>query len=207
MKAKHFKAWLFGIFAFTFSLTALITLLGITEILPIKDDYLGPLFTVLILELVVAFITLFKKASFFEPEITDTGTPSHPLPYRPSRLSALTGTWKGEAQQAFGPTGDPFTAKLFITFDDRTPRVRGSGRFRVIFEGQEEDYGIELVGGFLLDSFLRLEYNSVEPNMVQFGSIILELEPDGKTLNGRYHRYGIKTKKIIFGLICLKKVP
>lgn len=54
-----------------FIATAVITLLGITKKINIHREYLKPLFSSLILELVAAVILLFTKTSFFSPSAED----------------------------------------------------------------------------------------------------------------------------------------
>lgn len=63
------KIILFFTFWTIFVATAFITLLGITEVITIKDGYLGPLFGALIIELIGAVISLFRKADFFGSKI------------------------------------------------------------------------------------------------------------------------------------------
>ena len=59
------KEALFWIFIAIFSLTAIITLLGITGVIKtIKDNYLNALFTALILEVIAAVVLLFQNTDF-----------------------------------------------------------------------------------------------------------------------------------------------
>jgi len=59
------KKNLYYIFLIVFSATALLTLLGITEVIFINELYLNGLFGALIIELVGAVIGLFKTTNFF----------------------------------------------------------------------------------------------------------------------------------------------
>ena len=65
MTSNNFRSVLFVTFIVIFIATAAITLLGITDVLAIRDGYLKTLFTALILETVGAVITLFRSTSFF----------------------------------------------------------------------------------------------------------------------------------------------
>jgi hypothetical protein len=61
---QHILFWIFtGIFA----ISAAITLLGITNVLKIRDKYLNALFTALILEVVAVVLFLFKNTDYFNP--------------------------------------------------------------------------------------------------------------------------------------------
>lgn len=62
---------LFFSFLIIFVATAVITLLGITKRIAIHREYLKPLFSSLILELVAAVILLFTKTGFFSPSAED----------------------------------------------------------------------------------------------------------------------------------------
>lgn len=61
---QHILFWIFiGIFA----ISAAITLLGITNVLKIRDKYLNALFTALILEVVAVVLLLFRNTDYFNP--------------------------------------------------------------------------------------------------------------------------------------------
>src|ERR1041385_251823 len=64
MTSNGFRSVLFVTFIAIFVATAAITLLGIMDVIAIRDGYLKTLFTALILETVGAVITLFKSTSF-----------------------------------------------------------------------------------------------------------------------------------------------
>ena len=66
------KEALFWIFIAIFSLTAIITLLGITGVIKtIKDNYLNALFTALILEVIAAVVLLFQNTDFLTGSESD----------------------------------------------------------------------------------------------------------------------------------------
>ncbi|AJQ92755.1 hypothetical protein [Gynuella sunshinyii] len=59
------ESWLFYVVLFIFTVTAIVTLLGIIQKLSIKEQYLNKLFTTLVLELVTAVIYMFSQTDFF----------------------------------------------------------------------------------------------------------------------------------------------
>ncbi len=59
------KQALFYMFLFVFGATAVVTLLGITQLLQIQEGYLDQLFYLLIAESIAPVIVLFKKTDFF----------------------------------------------------------------------------------------------------------------------------------------------
>jgi hypothetical protein len=80
MTSSTFRSALFVTFIAIFAATAVITLLGIIDVVPIRDGYLKTLFTALILETVGAVIALFRSTSFF-----GAGTSAE--------LKQITGAW------------------------------------------------------------------------------------------------------------------
>ncbi|WP_428243614.1 hypothetical protein [Gynuella sp.] len=59
------ESWLFYVVLFIFTVTAIVTLLGIIQKLSIKEQYLNKLFTTLVLELVTAVLYMFSQTDFF----------------------------------------------------------------------------------------------------------------------------------------------
>jgi hypothetical protein len=62
------KGILFYTFVFMFVVTFAVTIMGITDVIKIRDGYLNVLFTGLVMEMVAAVIGLFKGTSFFDDE-------------------------------------------------------------------------------------------------------------------------------------------
>jgi hypothetical protein len=71
MTATTYRSVLFIVFITIFVATAVTTLLGITNVITIRDGYLNTLFSALILEVIGAVIALFKSASFFGGQVSD----------------------------------------------------------------------------------------------------------------------------------------
>lgn len=61
---------LFWVFITIFSATAVITLMGITNVIDIKNNFLNAMFTALILEVIAAVIVLFQGFDFSDKEPT-----------------------------------------------------------------------------------------------------------------------------------------
>lgn len=86
MNTQRHKNLLFVTFLICFIVTFAITLLGITDVLKIRDGYLNVLFGSLVLELVAAVIALFKKTSF-----TDDGSKDAQIDGIEKRVRGLVG--------------------------------------------------------------------------------------------------------------------
>lgn len=66
--SKFVKKHLFYTFLFIFAATAVITLLGVTNVITIREGYLTGLVTAFLIELAGAVIAIFKSANFFSAE-------------------------------------------------------------------------------------------------------------------------------------------
>jgi len=60
------KSHLFYTFLLIFAATAIVTLLGVTNVIQIQEGYLTALVSAFLLELTGAVIAIFKSANFFE---------------------------------------------------------------------------------------------------------------------------------------------
>jgi hypothetical protein len=82
------KAHLFYTFLALFVITALLVLLGITSVLPIRDGYLTPLMGAFIVESAAAVIALFRGADFFSTPVLSGPQPSEELAADMKRMRA-----------------------------------------------------------------------------------------------------------------------
>ena len=62
-----------------------------------------------------------------------------------------------------------------------------------------------LKGGFKMDRFLELNFHNAKDEVVQFGNIIMELDPMGDKMEGKMHGYGPVSKRIMTSNIYLTK--
>jgi hypothetical protein len=65
---EEVKTHLFYTFLVIFAATAVITLLGVTNVIVIREGHLTALITAFLIELAGAVIAIFKSANFFSPE-------------------------------------------------------------------------------------------------------------------------------------------
>lgn len=119
------------------------------------------------------------------------------------RRRAISGRWEGESQQNSGPSGGPETLPLTMKMEVFWFRIiRGTGEYRLP-DGTVSEFKCR--GGFLYDRFLRVHYDSVEDSIVQFGSVVMELSSDAKSLTGNFVGFGVDSQKIVHGLLKLQK--
>ena len=56
-----------------------------------------------------------------------------------------------------------------------------------------------MTGGLVHNRFLQLNYLSADPTIVQFGSIVSEIDSRGTTMSGKLVGYGAYSEKIVSG--------
>jgi hypothetical protein len=105
--------------------------------------------------------------------------------YTPSkgRRDRLTGDWRGFVWPNSVP-GVPIEIPVKLLFDARKKIVTGEMSFASWDKkrGPVENY---LVGGFKNDGFMEFAYAKKEDGVIGWGSLLLELSPDGKSIKGR----------------------
>lgn len=123
-----------------------------------------------------------------------------------NRKAALNGAWHGKIFQAEGIRGQPVQYPFNIDLSVNKKEVHGIGKVNFpISKTETHVFNVSLLGGFLHDRFLKLDYKNTNPAEMQFGSLILNLSSDGKKLSGRFLGYGAKTEKLVFGELTLEK--
>jgi hypothetical protein len=110
-----------------------------------------------------------------------------------NRQAIMTGTWKGELHQESGSLS---TSPVTVTLIAKRRVIRGSIRVQDPNNGEAE---YKATGGFLYGRFIRLNYDTTDHRRVQFGSIVMELSPDGNKLSGKYTGYGAFSQSIVSG--------
>jgi hypothetical protein len=108
------KQALFYMFLFVFGATAAVTLLGLTQMIPIQQGYLDKLFYLLIAESITPVIALFKKTDFFGV------TPQDALQIEDTRLSVVL-----LPKESFPRSGDPHqcTVRIYSQESDNEREV------------------------------------------------------------------------------------
>jgi hypothetical protein len=122
------------------------------------------------------------------------------------RRDALKAKWIGTIHQEHGSDGDPLDYPITATFSAKRKQIDGTAVIRVPEEDNKTiEIDLTFNGGFLHGRFLQLDYISKDKSIVQFGSVVLELDARGKRLNGRFTGYGARVEKIISGSIDMQR--
>lgn len=127
-----------------------------------------------------------------------------PLLSRPltRKQRAISGSWQGKVNQAEGPDGTP----IDFIFKMKLPIVRKKIKGTGFFTWEKKDIELELVGGYINESFLKLDYRDNDETVFRYGSIILEVTPDNRELKGRFVGFGTEKLGLIHGEVTMKKV-
>jgi hypothetical protein len=127
------------------------------------------------------------------------------LPVSEGRRKALDGKWQGTFHQEIGPDGQPLEAGYFLKLVTSRKTVKGEGSSHFRLGGKQCETRVSIVGGLIHERFLRFTFDNVDETTLQFGSMVLELLPDGRTLRGRFVAFGQLSQRIIYGTIELAK--
>lgn len=117
------------------------------------------------------------------------------------RQKAISGTWHGTIAQEID--GNLANINLSITFTAGKKIVEGIAEFISPMTGLPVK--LNFTGGFHNDYFIKFDYTNPDETVIQFGSCIVRLSDDGKTLKGKYVGYGANTNQIVNGIVDLKK--
>lgn len=117
---------------------------------------------------------------------------------------ALDGNWKGTFDQEGGVQNVPISMPVDITFKSTRRMVRGEGSITGTFKNQTFNAPVLLLGRFVNERFIKIDYD-YRSITGQFGVALLELSPDGRTLEGHWTGYGPVSRKIVHGNAQLSK--
>ena len=128
-----------------------------------------------------------------------------------SRQPKLVGRWSGTFEQPDYP-GGPLSVAARVEFDRGSGALKGNARVKATLLATHRSgprdviITFDLSGGFQHSDLIKLEYRSADPGIVQFGSMMLELNPEGTRLDGRFVGYGSISESIISGIVALTKI-
>ncbi len=129
------------------------------------------------------------------------------LPMSKGRRKAINGSWHGTFHQEVGPGGQPLDGDYSLQLSTSRRTIKGDGGSRCQIGDKKYESRFAVVGGFLHERFLRLNYDRVDETALQLGSLMLELGDDGLSLRGRFIAYGFLSQRLIYGSIELTKEP
>lgn len=95
--------------------------------------------------------------------------------------------------------------QLSITFTAGKKVVEGIAEF--ISPVTNLPVKLNFTGGFHNDYFIKFDYKNPDETVIQFGSCIVKLSDDGKSLKGKFVGYGASTNQIVNGIVDLEKAP
>jgi len=130
------------------------------------------------------------------------------IPVPKGRREAIGGSWVGDATTFAvedDSEGRPFTMHMDFTAG-RRKKVTGDA-IVVGIEGRPDQIPLQLVGGFFHDDYLQFVYKSKREEFMQFGVLMLKMNPKGNEMVGHYAGFSPfrETKPLIHGRVNLKK--
>lgn len=123
-----------------------------------------------------------------------------------NRKNTLEGTWVGSGMQEVGLDGEKnFPMKISGSF--LVSRKEVVGNIEIIYDIDDKKVVTKMIfkGGFFYDRYLQFQYKNNNSDIIQFGSVLLELNSSGTRLDGRFLGYGAYTENLVYGQIQLCK--
>jgi hypothetical protein len=127
-----------------------------------------------------------------------------PLQSVPSAKALFSGNWVGTTEVRDDGEARKYRGRYRFS---RGSETEVTGELDVIIiedEDQERSWTLHFVGGFLNERTLVLDYWSEEPNVYQFGTIILEYE-DENSFIGKFVARGRDLNRLIYGRAALRR--
>lgn len=129
------------------------------------------------------------------------------------RRTKLVGRWEGAFHEPDYP-GGALSFEAEMDFESVKGPLLGRARLRTRLRGghrggpRSVDMSFDLIGAFRHSNFLKLEYQSRDAGVVQFGTMILTLNAEGSQLSGKFVGYGSVSEAIVSGVgVLTKKAP
>lgn len=119
------------------------------------------------------------------------------------RRRVITGTWRGNIEQLLN--NQPTSIPLEITFTAKERLIEGLATLTSPID--HSLIKLRFTGGFHYDRFIKFDYKNEDECVMQFGSSIMDLHADGRTLTGKFVGYGTRTNQIVSGNALLLKAP
>ena len=130
------------------------------------------------------------------------------LPYQTidkKRRITLSGTWKGHVHRSKPRKGVPVDLPVEITLKAGRKVVQGTSIFTSPGTQRGEIKNI-INGGFHYGTLLRLDYHKEDRSIVGFGTILMQLSADARTLEGMVIGFSSHFEELFAVKITLNKV-
>lgn len=118
------------------------------------------------------------------------------------RRKSIVGNWRGNIKQSL--KGAPVTIDIEMGFTAGNKIIEGNCRFLSPLDNRTTN--LKFTGGFYHERFIKFDYKNEDEGVIQFGSSIIDLSADGRTMTGSYVGYGAGTNEIVTGNVILNRV-
>jgi len=122
------------------------------------------------------------------------------------RKKALNGSWKGNIEHLEEINGLHASGTLEISFVAKRKKIRGELLINHAAGEFKRKDRMKFTGGFKMDRFLELNFQNANDEVVQFGNMIMELDPMGDKMEGKIHGFGPLSRKVLSGNVYLNKI-
>ena len=171
----------------------------------VKYGNRSKIFSHAIAALVTAIITISLPLIFNRMFPGDNPTDSVNQEFNQTKMArseAINGRWQGTAYQNDGPHGKPVEFKFDARFLAKGIAVSG----KATIDHNNEQYQLDLEGRFINVYVVELSYINIDPTVVHFGKIIVELSSFGNEWIAKFINYGLLSKAIASGTLKCRRI-
>ena len=119
-----------------------------------------------------------------------------------ARSEAINGRWQGVLYQDEGPYGKPIEYKFGAILSAKGTAISGSATI----DFNDKQYQLVLEGRFIDVYLVELSYRNIDPTVVHFGRIILELSSLGNEWISKFIGYGLLSRAIVSGTLECRRI-
>jgi hypothetical protein len=118
------------------------------------------------------------------------------------RQNQLKGSWRGTTTQSYETGNKQIVVELTIEMRSTWRKVS----MDALVKGGGTELKVRADGGFIWGDYIKLDYESKDPAIKNFGSMILHLHANGKSLKGRMIGFGSESEQLVHGSVVLEKI-
>ncbi len=108
---------------------------------------------------------------------------------------SVAGHWEGHVDQTKGPDGEPIRFEVSMNLEADHRIISGEMKFA----WADHLTVLNVTGGSLDDRHVKLEYEDADKQIIRYGTIMLRLAADARTLAGKFVGYGTEVDGLIDG--------
>lgn len=118
-----------------------------------------------------------------------------------ARQAVLRGIWNGVLQYDPAEDGAPPDHEVVLDVHSSDRSISGTARYTL----NGTPTVVDISGYLVAESLIRVEYTNTSPEVIHFGTMLLQLSQDAKRLHGKLLAFGRVRGRVISGDLELEK--